>query len=116
MRGVARREGAWPGFRQTGPVFHGRARNAGTLDAHNACVRVFPARHAASFRFRVHGQSDRPAVFVPRGGFPSAARGRDVCGVTLAGAASRPTAMTPHESAPQVDGTLLTYASFTRSQ
>src|SRR5262249_17758353 len=98
------REGAWPGFRQTGPVFHGRARNAGTLTHMTRAPASSPARHAASFRFRVHGQSDRPrslcrgeAARVPPG---------DVtwCGVTLAGAASRPTFTTPRDDAPRWTG------------
>src|SRR5262249_41098857 len=103
MRGVARREGAWPGFRQTGPVFHGRARNAGTLDAHDACVRVFPARHAASTAFAFTASRTGPRSLC-RGEASRVPPGDVACGATLAGAASRPTFTTPRDDAPRWTG------------
>src|SRR5262244_2958749 len=102
-RGVTRREDALSGSRRTARTITPGGPGSPDPGASADAPRQLGAPRGIS-RFRVHGQSDRPAVFVPRGGFPSAARGRDVCGVTLAGAASRPTAMTPHESAPLVDG------------
>src|SRR5262249_30962916 len=88
-----------------GPDDHtGRTRIAGSWRISGCAAPTRRAtRHLPLSRSRPVGPSPRSLV---RGGaFPSAAGGRDVCGVTLAGAASRPTAMTPHESAPQVDGT-----------
>src|SRR5215813_3273129 len=79
--------------------------------AHQRMRRANSARHAASPALAFTASRTEPAVFVPRGGFPSAARGRDVCGVTLAGAASRPTFTTPHESAPQWAGQLGIYTT-----
>src|SRR5262249_41518383 len=77
MRGVARREGAWPGFRQTGPIARAGPERRDP-DAHDACVRVFPARHAASSAFAFSASRTGPRSLVPRGGAPSAARGGDL--------------------------------------
>src|SRR5215470_7735430 len=90
MRGVARREGAWPGFRQTGPIARAGPERRDP-DAHDACVRVLPARHAASFRFRVFGGRTEPAVRSAAGRLPECRPGTWLTFATLAGAASRPT-------------------------
>src|SRR5262245_33422940 len=73
MRGVARREGALSGFRRTARLL-GRARIAGSL-AHmtRAPASLDAPRGITAFAFTA--SRTEPAVFVPRGGFPSAARG-----------------------------------------
>ena len=54
MRGVARREGAWPGFRQTGPFFTG---GPGTPGPWTPMTRASASSRRATrhCRFRVHG-------------------------------------------------------------
>src|SRR5262249_38269021 len=75
-RGVARREGAWPGFRQTGPVFHGRARNAGTL-THMPRASASSRRATRHLRLYAFNGSVGPAGSLwAAGGLPAAARGR----------------------------------------
>src|SRR5262249_40921837 len=74
MRGVARREGALSGFRRTARS-DGRARSAGSL-AHmtRAPASLDAPRGITAFAFTA--SRPEPTVFVRRGGFPSAARGR----------------------------------------
>src|SRR5262249_33639016 len=103
MRGVTRREDALSGLRRTARTITPGGPGSPDPGASADAPRQLGAPRGI-YRFRVHGQSDRPAVFVPRGGFPSAARGRDVCGVTLAGAASRPTLTTSRDDAPRWTG------------
>ena len=73
MRGVARREGALSGFRRTARLL-GRTQIAGPL-AHmtRAPASLDAPRGITAFAFTA--SRTEPAVFVPRGGFPSAARG-----------------------------------------
>src|SRR5262249_22822100 len=74
-RGVTRREGAWPGFRPTRPVFTGAPRTPGPWRTCRVRPRPLDApRGITAFAFTA--SRTEPAVFVPRGGFPSAARGR----------------------------------------
>src|SRR5262249_45631932 len=89
-----------------GPDDHsGRTRIAGSWRISGCAAPTRRAtRHLRLYPFT--GPAAPPGSLSARGGLPAAAGGRDVCGVTLAGAASRPTAMTPHESAPQWTGRL----------
>src|SRR5262249_43487269 len=101
-RGVARREGALSGFRRTARLL-GRTRIAGPL-AHmtRAPASLDAPRGITAFAFTA--SRTEPAVFVPRGGFPSAARGGGLRGAARAGAAPRPTFTTPRDDAPRWTG------------
>src|SRR5262249_2304113 len=103
MRGVARREGAWPGFRQTGPFFTG---GPGSPGPWTPMTRASASSRRATrhYRFRVHGQSDRPAVSSAAGRLPECRPGTWLAFATLAGAASRPTFTTPRDDAPRWTG------------
>src|SRR5262249_59397866 len=74
MRGLTRREDALSGSRRTAPTITPDGPGSPDPGASADAPRQLGAPRGI-YRFRVHGQSDRPAVFVPRGGFPSAARG-----------------------------------------
>src|SRR5215475_5369680 len=102
MRGVARREGALSGFRRTARLL-GRTRIAGSWRISGCAAPTRRAtRHLRLYAF--NGSVGPARSLSAAGGLPAAARGRDVCGVTLAGAASRPTVTTPHDDAPRWTG------------
>ena len=103
MRGVARREGAWPGFRQTGPIWRAgpERRDPG---AHDACARVLSTRHAASPALRLQRFGRTGPQSLCRGRAPRRRPGTWLTFATLAGAASRPTLATSRADAPQWTG------------
>src|SRR5262245_61828607 len=95
---MARRKGAWPGFRQTGPIARASPeRRTLTLMTRAPAPLGAPSRHRMAFAF--HGSRTRRRLGT-HGGLPESRPGTWLR-ATPAGAASRPTLMTPHESAPQ---------------
>ena len=81
MRGMARRRGAWPGFRQTGPIARASPeRRALALMTRAPAPLGAPPRHR--FRFRVVRRPDPHGALVPHGGCPAAARGCGCIGHT----------------------------------
>src|SRR5215467_11964713 len=87
-----------------GPDDHpGRTRIAGSWRISGCAAPTRRAtRHLRLYAF--NGSVGPARSLSATGGLPAAARGRDVCGVTLAGAASRPTVTTPHDDAPRWTG------------
>src|SRR5262245_43902077 len=101
--GAPRRRMAW--ISPDRPVFHGRARNAGTL-THMTRASASSRRATRHYRFRVHGQSDRARGLCATGRLPECRPGTWLAFATLAGAASRPTFTTPRDDAPRWTGRL----------
>src|SRR5215813_15195370 len=87
-----------------GPDDHpGRTRIAGSWRISGCAAPTRRAmRHLRLYAF--NGSVGPARSLSATGGLPAAARGRDVCGVTLAGAASRPTFTTPRDDAPRWTG------------
>src|SRR5262245_37640325 len=97
MRGMARRRGAWPGFRQTGPIARASPeRRALTLITRASAPLGAPSRHRLAFAF--HGSRTRRRLST-YGGLPESRPGTWLR-ATPAGAAFRPTLTTPREVAP----------------
>src|SRR5262249_50597462 len=67
-------------------------------------VRLAVRRATRHYRFRVHGQSDRCRESLCSRGATRCRPGTWLAYATLAGAASRPTFTTPHDSAPRWTG------------
>src|SRR5262249_46187577 len=112
MRGVARREGALSGLRRTARLL-GRTRIAGSL-AHMTRAPASLDAPRGIYHFRVHGQSDRPAVSSAAGRCPECRPGRRLM-------LSRPRRcrIPPHlhdasRRRPSMDGTHVTYGEFTQ--
>src|SRR5262249_32614526 len=87
-----------------GPDDHpGRTRIAGSWRISGCAAPTRRAtRHLRLYAF--NGSVGPARSLSATGGLPAAARGRDGCGATLAGAASRPTSTTPREDAPRWTG------------
>src|SRR5215813_14164540 len=91
MRGVTRRDDALSGLRRTARTITPGGPGSPDPGASADAPRQLGAPRGIS-GFTPSTVSDGPARSLSAaGGLPAAARGRDVCGVTLAGAASRPT-------------------------
>src|SRR5262245_22399526 len=99
MRGMARRRGACPGLLQGGPICVRASPDRRTLTLMTRAPAPLgaPPRHRLAFAF--HGSRTRRRLST-YGGLPESRPGTWLR-ATPAGAASRPTLMTPHESAPQ---------------
>jgi hypothetical protein len=109
MRGMARRRGAWPGFRQTGPIVSRASPERRAL----ALLRGAPAplgappRHLSAFA--LYGGRTCAGPVVPRHGYPTAARVRD-CEPRTRVPRPAPLRTTPRPKRPSVDGTAITYS------
>src|SRR5262249_24558488 len=85
-------------------------------DAHDACARVVSTRHAASPALRLQRFGRTGPQSLCRGRAPRRRPGTWLAFATLAGAASRPTFTTPHESAPRWTGRISPKVKVTRSK
>ena len=97
-RGMARRDDAWSGFRQTGPDFLRAARDQRDLTHLAKDAPRQPTRHSGIRAFAFYGCRTGPGSECP-GEATRVPPGDVAVSATLAGAASRPTIMTSHEGA-----------------
>src|SRR5262249_855112 len=105
MRGVTRREDALSGSRRTARTITPGGPGSPDPGASADAPRQLGAPRGI-YRFRVHGQSDRPAVLVPREGSPPPP-GDVTCVCHARGCRVSSHFTTPHQSARQVDETVL---------
>src|SRR5262244_2296300 len=102
-RGVTRREDALSGSRRTARTIIPGGPGSPDPGASADAPRQLGAPRGI-YRFRVHGQSDRARGLCAAGRLPECRPGTWLAFATLAGAASRPTFTTPHDSAPRWTG------------
>src|SRR5262249_34313356 len=106
-------KGAWPGFRQTGPIVSRASpeRRALALMTRAPAPLGAPPRHPPQFAF--YGGRTRERPVVPRRGCPAAARVRG-CEPRTQVPRPAPLRTTPRPKRPSVDGTEITNSDFHR--